>query len=247
MIIYPDIEIHEGQCVNLKHGSIKAPKRFNISPLEAAKQFEQAGAEWLHVVDLDRVFNNGSDNSAAIEEIIQKVNIPVQVGGGINSSTVIDGWINAGAQRVVMGTAAVVDQRLVEEACTNHPDRIVISIDARNGKAVSNGWKFESAFSAFDLAKRFERSGAAGIIYTDIDLYDELPESNMANTTQLAHELSCPVISSGTVRSIDDVSTLSQLPNISGAVIGWALFNEKVSLEEVLSVANQKQTVAAFI
>lgn len=247
MDIYPDIEIHNGQCVNLKHGSIKKPTRFEISPQQAAQQFEQAGAQWLHVVDLDRVFNNGSDNSAIIEEIIQKANIPVQVGGGINSSTVIDAWINAGAQRVVMGTAAVVNQRLVETACTNHPERIVISIDARNGKAVSNGWEFESAFSAFDLAKRFERAGAAGIIYTDIDLYDELPESNMANTTQLAHQLGCPVISSGTVRSIDDVSTLSQLPNISGAVIGWALFNEKVTLENALAVAKQKTTTAEFI
>ncbi len=247
MDIYPDIEIHNGQCVNLKHGSIKEPKRFDISPLQAAQQFEQAGAQWLHIVDLDRVFNNESDNSAVIKEIIQKSNIPVQVGGGINSSTVIDGWINSGAQRVVMGTAAVLDQRLVEEACTNHPEGIVISIDARNGKAVSNGWEFESAFSAFDLAKRFERSGAAGIIYTDIDLYDELPESNMVNTTQLANELGCPVISSGTVRSIDDVSTLSQLPNISGAIIGWALFNEKLSLEEALAVAHQKTTTAEFI
>ncbi len=247
MIIYPDIEVHEGQCVNLKHGSINEPTRFKLSPLEAAKNFEQSGAQWLHVIDLDRVFNNENDNGELIRQIIKQSNIPVQVGGGINSSSVIDSWINAGAERIVMGTAAVLDQRLVENACTQHPDKIVISIDARNGKAVSHGWQHESAFTAFDLAKRFERSGAAGIIYTDIDLYDELPESNMANTTQLAHELACPVISSGTVRTIDDVSTLSQLPNISGAVIGWALFHEKITLEDALTIANQKQTKAELI
>ena len=247
MIIYPDIEIHNGKCVTLKHGSIKNPQVFEISPLEAAKQFEDAGAEWLHLVDLDRVFDNDGDNGDIIREIIKQSNLPVQVGGGIRSETTIEQWLDDGAERVVLGTAAVLDHRLIENVCAHHPDKIVVSIDAKNGKVVTHGWQEESAFTTSDLAKRYENSGVAGIIYTDIDLYDELLESNMANTTQLASELSCPVISSGTISSLNDISMLSQLPNISGVVTGWALFNEKVDLAEALKIANQKQTVAEFI
>ena len=247
MIIYPDVELHNGQCVNLKHGSIEDPKIFEISPLDAAKEFEAAGAEWLHVIDLDGVFEKEGGNSDLIRHIIRRSHIPVQVGGGIRSASVIDGWFNDGAERVVLGTAAVSDQRLVEEVCVSHPEKIIISIDARGGKAVSHGWKHTSTFTALQLAKRFERSGAGGIIYTDIDRYDELPESSMANTTQMAAELDCPVISSGTVRNLDDVSMLSQLPNIAGAVIGWALFSGAVTLKEALAVAHQKTTKAGFI
>lgn len=247
MIIYPDIELHNGKCVTLKHGSIKNPQTFEISPLEAAKQFEEAGAEWLHLIDLDKVFDNESDNTDIIKEIIKQSKIPVQVGGGIRSESSIEHWIDDGAQRVVLGTAAALDHRLIENACAHYPDKIVVSIDAKNGKAVTHGWQEESAFSAYDLAKRYESSGVAGIIYTDIDLYDELLESSMANTTQLASQLMCPVISSGTISCLNDVSTLSQLPNISGAVTGWALFNNQVDLAEALAVANQKQTVAEFI
>ncbi len=247
MIIYPDIEVHNGQCVNLKRGGIEDPKVFEITPEEAAKEFENGGAEWLHVVDLDGVFEHLGDNSKIIQNIISKSNIPVQVGGGIRSASSVDWWMNSGASRVVLGTAAVVDQRLVQELCAHHPDKIAVSIDARDGKAVSHGWKNTSTFSAMELAKRFERSGVAAIIYTDIDRYDELPESSMANTTLMGTELSCPVISSGTVRNLDDISILSNLPNISGAVVGWALFNQKVSIEDAVSVANQIPTKAEFI
>ncbi len=255
MIIYPDIELHNGRCVNLKHDSIEAPRVFDIKPRDAAKEFEEAGAEWLHLIDLNAVFSDGDadadadggGNGEIMEDIIRHSNIPVQVGGGINSASVIDGWFNHGAERVVMGTAAVTDQRLVEEVCVHHPEKILISIDARGGNAVTHGWKHTSAFTAMELAKRFERSGAAGIIYTDIDRYDELPESSMANTTQMAAELDCPVISSGTVRDLDDVSMLSQLPNIAGAVIGWALFACAITLEDALQLAHRKTTKASFI
>ena len=246
MIIYPDIELHDGKCVTLKHGSIHNPQVFEITPLEAAKKFEDAGAEWLHVIDLDKVFEKG-DNGDIVREIIKQSNIPVQVGGGIRSETSIEKWLKAGAQRVVLGTAAVLDHRLIESACAHHPDQVVVSIDARNGKVLTHGWQEESAFSAYDLAKRYENSGVAGIIYTDIDLYDELLESSMANTTKLASKLSCPVISSGTISSLNDVSMLSQLPNISGVVTGWALFNNQVYLADAIEVGHQKQTVAEFI
>lgn len=247
MIIYPDIEIHNGQCVTLKHGSIEKPQVFEINPLDAAKKFEQGGAQWLHVVDLDGVFEYHGKNAEIIKQIIAASNIPVQVGGGIRSSSSVDWWMGNGASRVVMGTAAVADQRLVEEVCVKYPEKIVVSIDAQDGKVVSHGWKNISTFTAMELAKRFERSGVAAIIYTDIDRYHESPENSMANTTQMGTELSCPVISSGTVRNLDDVSILSNLPNISGAVIGWALFNEKVSIEDAVAVGSQKPTVAELI
>lgn len=247
MIIYPDIELHKGRCVNLKHSSIGEPKVFDITPLEAAQKFEQAGAQWLHIIDLDAVFDQQQDNSAIVREIIKQANIPVQVGGGIRSNSVIENWFNDGAERVVMGTAAVTDQRLIADVCARHPEKIVISIDAKGGKAVSHGWETVSSLDALELAKRFEDVGAGGIIYTDIDLYDEVAESSMANTVEMASKLSCPVISSGTVRCLDDVSMLSQLPNVSGVVTGWALFNNAVSIEDMLKVANQKRTVAEFI
>ncbi len=247
MIIYPDIEIHNGQCVNLKHGSIDDPTVFDITPEEAAMKFENGGAEWLHLVDLDGAFEYLGENSEIMRSIIAKSNIPVQVGGGIRSMSSVDWWMDAGAERVVLGTAAVVDQRLVEELCVKYPDRILVSIDAKGGNAVSHGWKNVSTFSAIELAKRYERSGVAGIIYTDIDRYDEIAESSMANTTQMGTELSCPVISSGTIRDLDDVSILANLPNIAGAVVGWALFHEKISIEDAVATANQMPTKAAFM
>ncbi len=247
MIIYPDIELHNGQCVNLKHGSIEDPQTFDIQPLDAAREFENGGAQWLHVVDLDGVFEHHGQNADIIRNIISKSNIPVQVGGGIRSLSSADWWMKNGATRVVIGTAAVVDQHLVESLCSKYPDGVAISIDARDGRVVSHGWKHTSAFTAMELAKRFERSGAAAIIYTDIDRYDELPESSMANTTQMATELACPVVSSGTVRNLDDISMLVNLPNISGAVIGWALFNRVFTIEEAVAVASQQTTKAEFI
>ena len=249
MIVYPDIELHREQCVNLKHGSIETPQVFDISPLDAAKKFEQGGAEWLHLVDLDGVFDHQdhTGNSDIIRQIINKSNIPVQVGGGIRSLTAAEGWMTSGAERVVLGTAAVVDHRLVETLCAEYPGKIVISVDARGGKVVSHGWKHTSTFTAQQLTKRFELCGAAAIIYTDIDRYDELPESSMANTTQMGTELNCPVISSGTVRNLDDISILANLPNIAGVVIGWALFNGKISIEDAIQVARQKPTQADLL
>ena len=247
MIIYPDIELHNGQCVNLKHGSIDSPTVFDIKPLDAAKQFEEEGAQWLHVVDLDGVFDQNSNNAEIIEQIIEQAGIPVQVGGGIRSMSAVDHWINKGAERVVLGTAAVIDQKLVEDVCSKYPGKIAVSIDAKNGNAVSHGWQHTSALSAMDLAQRYERSGVAAIIYTDIDRYDELPESSMANTTEMGTALSCPVISSGTIRDLDDISILSNLPNIAGAVTGWALFNKKISMKDAVMVASQKPTKAAFM
>lgn len=246
MIIYPDIEIRKGQCVSLRKGAFEDPVIYNIDPLTAAKKFESDGAEWLHIVDLDSVFNDG-ENKALVEAIINEVNIPVQVSGGIRTLTQIGDWLDKGAARVVLGTVSVTDRKLIRDACAKHPGKIAVSIDAKEGLVMIDGWRTQTTFTGLELAKEFEQCGVAAIVYTDIDLYQEAPESSMANTTKIATELDIPVISSGTIRSLDDISRLHLLPNIEGAVTGWALFNDEIELASAISIGHQKVTQAPFI
>jgi phosphoribosylformimino-5-aminoimidazole carboxamide ribotide isomerase len=247
MIIYPDIELQGGKCVNLVRGRMEEPVQFDISPLDAAKSFESQGAEALHIVDLDGVSQGGRHNADTICEIIKAVNIPVQVGGGIRTNENVRWWFDHGANRVVLGTAAVKDRRLVENACSTYPGKILVSVDAREGQVVIEGWRETTSFSALDLAKSFEQSGVAEIIYTDIDRDDDLPESSIANTSQMGKELSIPVISSGLVKTLDDVSTLKYMENVNGAVIGRALFNGSFTLSEALEIAKAPYQPAEFI
>ena len=246
MIIYPDIEISKGRCVNLRKGRFEDPIIYDIDPRTAARNFEADGAEWLHLVDLDAVFNDGN-NRELVETIIKDVNIPVQVAGGIRTLSQINKWLEVGAARVVLGTVAVTDRTLIHDACGLHPGKIVVSIDAKDGYATVDGWHTKTAFTGIDLARHFEQCGVAAIIYTDIDLYQEAPESNMVNTTEIASELKIPLISSGTIRSLDDVSRLHLLPNIDGAVTGWALFNNEIELKAAIEIGQQRQTQAEFI
>jgi len=247
MIIYPDIELQGGKCVNLVRGRMEEPVRFDIAPLDAAKQFERQGAEALHVVDLDGVLQGGRHNAEAITEITRNVNIPVQVGGGIRTIENVNWWFDHGASRVVLGTAAVKDRRLVENACSQHPGKVVVSVDARGGHVVIEGWRETTTFTALELAKSFEESGVAEIIYTDIDRDDDLPESSLANTSQMGKQLNIPVISSGLVKTLDDVSTLKYMENIEGCLIGRALFQGWIDLEEALEIARTPYEPAEFI
>lgn len=239
MIIYPDIEIKDGKTVNLTRGLENSPTVYQISPLEAAEQFESEGAEWLHVIDIDGVFQGGRHNAELICEIIDQVKIPVQVGGGIRTASAVDWWLDRGAARVVLGTAAVIDQHLVWEACGRHPGKIVVAVDAKDGLAMIDGWQTQTSFRALDLAKQFENSGVAAIIYTDINRFEEDPESSLAPTTEMGTELDIPVISTGTVRELDDISNLRLLPNIHGAIVGRALFNQTFTLKQAIDVAEE--------
>ena len=182
MIIFPDIEIQDGKCVNLIRGRMDAPRIYDLTPLEAAKQCIDAGAEWLHVVDLDAVASKEDSNYKLVEKIIQFASdkAHVQVAGGIQQLKNVDYWINQGAARVVMGRAAVTNPTLVTEAATKYPGQIVVSIDARNGKVVIDGWKRATAFEPLALAKLYERAGVAAIIYTDIDHEDESPDASFS-------------------------------------------------------------------
>lgn len=247
MIIYPDIELQDGRCVNLVRGRHEEPVVYDIDPLEAARRFAAQGAEWLHVVDLDGVLQGGRHNADTICRIIEAVPLPVQVGGGIRTTASVDWWFEHGAARIVLGTAAVKDRRLVEYACVHYPGKIVVSIDAREGRVVIEGWRESTAFSALDLGKSFEQSGVSELIYTDIDRDEELPESSLANTSQMGRELHIPVIASGGVYTLDDVAKLKYLPNIAGCVIGRALFDGRIQLSDALAIARAPYEAAEFI
>lgn len=237
MIIFPDIEIQNGQSVNRIRGKEKDPQVYDIPPLEAAEQFVAAGAEWLHVIDIDASLQDGSNNSELIQKIIDNVHIPVQVGGGIRTYLDVESWLDRGAARVVLGTAAVVDRHLIMDVCGRYPSQVVISITGKDGYAMIDGWRTKTSFTTLELAKSFENSGAAAIIYTDLDRFEGGQEVGLASTIELGTELEIPLISTGTIYTIDDVSALALLPNIEGVIIGRALFQGTVDLAEAIKVA----------
>jgi phosphoribosylformimino-5-aminoimidazole carboxamide ribotide isomerase len=236
MINYPDIELMGGKCVSLVRGKFDEPKVFDVDPLERAKAFTAAGAQWIHVCDLDGVKQGGRHNADITGSIIDAVEIPVQVAGGIRTMASIEWWVVHGATRVVLGTAAVLDRRLVVEACAQFPGRIAVSIDARGDKVMIEGWRETADISAMNLAKQLQDTGVGAIIYTDIDRNDDLPGSSFANKAEMARQLAVPIICGGTVKVLDDLSTLKYLPNISGAIVGRALFDEVFTLDEAIAL-----------
>ena len=237
MIIFPDIEIQNGQSVNRIRGREQEPEVYDVPPLEAAEKFLAAGAEWLHVIDIDASLQDGRDNSKLIRQIIDTAHVPVQVGGGIRTYLDVEGWLDQGAARVVLGTAAVVDRHLIMDVCGRYPSQIVISITGKDGYAMIDGWRTKTSFTTMELAKSFQNSGAAAIIYTDLDRFEGGQEVGLASTIELGTELEIPLISTGTIYTIDDVSALSLLPNIEGVIIGRALFRGTVDLAEAIKVA----------
>jgi phosphoribosylformimino-5-aminoimidazole carboxamide ribotide isomerase len=236
MIIYPYIALKGGRCVNLLRGRIDRPVAYDVDPREKAHRFAQAGAEWLHVVDLDAVEGTGS-NAALIRDIIRESGTQVQIAGGVRTPEQVHHWIDYGAGRVVLGTAAVQTPRRVKELSDAHPDQIVISVDVWQGKVMINGWREETAFGAREFIQQFAGWPISQVIVTDIDRDLELPESSLALVTRLASETRTPVIASGLARSLDDISELKYLYNISGAIVGRALYEGVFTLEEALAVA----------
>jgi len=236
MIIYPEIELLDGKVVMLTDGDLDKATVVDKDPVELAKTYAAAGAQWIHVIDLDAVKQGGRFNHEIILKIIEAVNIPVQVGGGMRTMSTIEWWIGNGATRVVLGTAAVKDRNLVREACARFPGRIVVSIDASAGKVVIEGWRETTAYSALQLGKELQNSGVSEIIYTDIDYDPDLPDSSFGETEEMARQLTVPVISSGLARNLDALSTLKYLPNISGAVVGYALLRGTYTLDEAIAL-----------
>ena len=247
MIIYPYIALRGGRCVNLTRGRIDEPVEYDADPVETAKAFARAGAEWLHVVDLDAVAGDGS-NAELIREIIVQAGVPVQVAGGIRSAEQVRDWFEAGAGRMVFGTAAVRWPQMVKELSYAYPDQIVVSIDVWQGRVVIDGWRESTAFGAEDFVKQFAGWPLSQIIFTDIDRDLELPLSSLALVTRLASATATPVIASGLARSLDDISALKYLYNISGAIVGRALFEGTFTLEEALELAAPSpEPIAEFV
>lgn len=239
MMIFPDIEVLDGQCVNLQNGQLEKPVHYEISPLQAALNFVEQGATYLNIIDLDGVLKGGKHNGDVICEIIDSVSVPVQVGGGINTMASASWWIEHGAHRIILGTAAVMDRHFLQEVCAHYPGKVVASIDEKDGHVMVNGWRESTAFSPLEVGRTLQESGICALIYTDINFDNDHPEATLATTTEMASELRIPVISSGTVKSLDDIARLQLLPNIAGAVIGRALFEGAMTLGEALEVASQ--------
>jgi phosphoribosylformimino-5-aminoimidazole carboxamide ribotide isomerase len=247
MKIYPAIEIMDGKAVNRLDGSSEPPQPYDMAPLEAAKKFAGDGAECLHIVDVDSTHQGGRHNADLICKIIDSVGIPVQVSGGIRSMDSAAWWIDHGAARIGLGTAAVKDRHMVQEVCAHYPEQVLVTIAARHGHVVVEGWSEETTFTAIELAKSFERTGVSEIVFIDLDRDTNPQEYSLAATVEMGEALEIPVISSGTVKSLDDVATLRYLPNIGGCILGRALFSGAVDLKEALETANTPYKAPEFV
>jgi phosphoribosylformimino-5-aminoimidazole carboxamide ribotide isomerase len=238
VILYPAIDLKDGQCVRLVRGEMSRATVFNDDPAAQARRFVAAGCRQLHVVDLDGAFAGKPMNAAAVAAIIAVAGVPVQLGGGIRDRATIDGWLAKGVARVILGTAALTDPDLVREACRAHPGRIVVGIDARGGRVAVEGWAKASARDALDLALAFEDAGVDAIVYTDIDRDGALTGVNVEATAALARALSTPVIASGGVASLDDLSALKahEADGIAGVICGRALYDGRIDLATALRV-----------
>lgn len=238
MILFPAIDLKDGQCVRLKLGDMDQATVYNTDPAAQAAAFENQGFEWLHVVDLNGAFEGRSVNGHAVEAILKVTKNPVQLGGGIRSLAHVENWLDKGLARVILGTVAVRNPELVKEACKEFPGKIAVGIDARGGKVAVEGWAEASELGASELAKRFEGAGVAAIIYTDIDRDGVLSGINWEATIALADEVSIPVIASGGLASMADIvrMTMPDAKKLEGAISGRALYDGRIDPVEALAV-----------
>jgi len=236
MILYPAIDLKDGQCVRLLRGDMDQATVFGDDPAAQATAFQDAGCEWLHLVDLNGAFAGQPVNAAAVEAILARVAVPCQLGGGIRDMATIEGWLNRGLARVILGTVAVENPELVHAAARAFPGRVAVGIDARDGRVATRGWAETTEVMATDLARRFQDAGVAAIIYTDIDRDGAMAGPNIAATEALARAVSIPVIASGGVSSLGDLMALRATGVIAGAISGRALYDGALDLTEALAV-----------
>src|SRR5262249_629208 len=236
MILFPAIDLKDGVVVRLEQGDMARATVFNRDPAAQAHAFESEGFRHLHVVDLDGAFAGKPRNAAAIDRILETVGLCVQLGGGIRDMATIEGWLDKGVDRVIIGTAAVRDPALVKEAAKKFPKRVAVGLDARDGKVATQGWAETSELTALDLARRFEDAGVAAIIYTDIARDGLLKGLNLDATIALAEAISVPVVASGGLASIDDVKALLEprAKKLQGAIAGRALYDGRLDGVEAL-------------
>jgi phosphoribosylformimino-5-aminoimidazole carboxamide ribotide isomerase len=238
VILFPAIDLKDGQAVRLKLGDMTQATVFNPDPAAQAKTFAAQGFEYLHVVDLDGAFAGESRNAHAVEGIVASVAIPVQLGGGIRSMTQIETWLDKGLARIILGTVALRDPALVKDAARRFPGRIAVGIDARNGKVAVEGWSETSELDALEMARRFEGAGVAALIHTDIDRDGVLKGINWEATLKLARTVTMPVIASGGLASMDDIERLSrpECQILEGAISGRAIYDGRIEPRAALAL-----------
>ncbi|MFY2825876.1 1-(5-phosphoribosyl)-5-[(5-phosphoribosylamino)methylideneamino]imidazole-4-carboxamide isomerase [Ruegeria sp. MALMAid1280] len=235
MILYPAIDLKDGQAVRLLRGEMDKATVFNEDPAAQARAFVEAGCEWLHLVDLNGAFAGEPVNAAPVEAILKACDVPAQLGGGIRDMATIETWIGKGLARVILGTVAVENPDLVREAAREFPDKVAVGIDARNGMVATKGWAEETDVQVTDLARSFEDAGVAAIIYTDIHRDGAMQGPNIEATADLARAVSIPVIASGGVSSLDDLIALRDCGvELNGAISGRALYDGAIDLKEAI-------------
>ncbi|SFL40676.1 1-(5-phosphoribosyl)-5-[(5-phosphoribosylamino)methylideneamino] imidazole-4-carboxamide isomerase [Bradyrhizobium sp. NFR13] len=238
MILFPAIDLKNGQCVRLEQGDMARATVFNLDPAAQASDFETQGFEYLHVVDLDGAFAGKPVNAQAVESMLATVKMPVQLGGGIRDLKTVEAWLSKGITRVIIGTAAVRDPALVKEAAKKFPGKVAVGLDARDGKVAVEGWAETSTVTALEIAQRFEDAGVAAIIFTDIARDGLLKGINWDATIALADSISIPVIASGGLASIDDIKAMLEprAAKLEGAISGRALYDGRVDPAEALKL-----------
>jgi phosphoribosylformimino-5-aminoimidazole carboxamide ribotide isomerase len=241
VILYPAIDLKQGQCVRLAQGDMARATVFNNDPGEQARLFEAKGFEYLHIVDLDGAFAGQARNSEAVELILSSIQIPAQLGGGIRDMNAVAYWLDRGVTRVILGTAAVQNPGFVRDAARHYPGRVAVGIDAREGLVAVDGWAKTTTMSALDLGKSFEDAGVAAIIYTDIARDGLLQGLNIEATLALAETVAIPVIASGGLASLDDVKRLLQpdCAELAGAIAGRALYDGRLDAEAALEMIRE--------
>ena len=234
MILYPAIDLKDGKAVRLYKGEMEKATVFHDYPADQALIFEKAGCEWIHLVDLNGAFAGAPVNGQTVQDILARVSVPCQLGGGIRDIATIEAWLSRGLSRVILGTVAVENPALVREAARAFPGKIAVGLDAREGLVATRGWASETDIMVTDLAKQFEDVGIAAIIYTDINRDGAMEGPNITATEALARAVDIPVIASGGVSSIQDLRDLKATGVISGAISGRAIYDHAINLADAL-------------
>ena len=239
MILYPAIDLKDGQCVRVLHGDLSTATVFNTQPAAQAKTFVEAGFHWIHVVDLNGAVQGKAVNAPGVEAILSAVSVPVQLGGGIRTLADIERWIEAGVSRVILGTVAVKDPKIVLAAAKLYPEQIAVSVDVRKGKVAVEGWTADSELDAITVAKRFEDAGVAALIVTDIDRDGTVMGFNVEAFGAMADAVNIPVIAAGGLATVDDIVKLKARKGVpvAGAVLGRALYNGAIDPAQALGIA----------
>jgi len=246
VILFPAIDLKNGQCVRLEQGDMARATVFNLDPAAQAASFAAQGFEYLHVVDLDGAFAGKPVNAHAVEAMLAKITMPVQLGGGIRDLRTVEAWIEKGITRVIIGTAAVRDPDFVRSAAKKFPGRVAVGLDARDGRVAVEGWAETSEVTALEIAQRFEDAGVAAIIFTDIARDGLLKGLNLEATIALADRISVPVIASGGFASIDDVKALldPRAKKLAGAIVGRALYDGRLDPAAALALIRKARAAA---